>query len=136
MQIPALSRILASATVLAVLAVTYYFVGALGVAGVLGALVMWLLLSFNRMLHTLERAAMRPLGRVHSAAEFHARLRPGLALLKVLAIAQSLGEPLSETGDSIEIFRWSDEHGGAVTCEFVDGKLQNWRLRLPQTAGD
>ncbi len=136
MQIPSLSRILASATVLAVLAVTYYYVGALGVAGVLGALVMWLLLSFNRMLHTIERAAMRPLGRVDSTAELHARLRPGLALLKVLAIAQSLGEPLSETGDSIEIFRWSDEHGGAVTCEFVDGKLQNWRLRHPQTAGD
>ena len=125
----------AALAALAVLALAYWAYGGLAVAGVVGAFVMWLMLSLSRLLRTMERAAMHPLGQVDSAAALAAHLGKGMALLKVLALTRSLGEPLSEVGGTLEVFRWTDAQGGAVTCEFANGKLQKWRLLHPLTEG-
>ena len=63
-----------------------------------GALVMYLLLHFNRMMHVLKKAAERPKGYVASAVMLNAKLKPGVNLLHVMAMTESLGELLVARG--------------------------------------
>ena len=102
-----------------------------GVAGVAGALVMWLMLHVTRLMTVMQRAAQRPIGYVDSAVMLNARLRPGVTLLHVVATTRSLGQRESAEGDEPEVFRWTDTGGSWVRAEFVGGKLKAWALTRP-----
>jgi hypothetical protein len=117
--------------VLALLAGAWRAYGWGGVALAAGAVVMYALLHVNRMMHVLGRAAKRPKGHVGSAVMLNAKLRPGVNLLHVMALTNSIGEPLSAPGEQPEIFRWTDGTQSSVTCEFADGKLAKWSLARP-----
>lgn len=116
---------------LAALWLAYRHMAWLGVALVLGGLVMWVLLHFTRMMHILKRAANRPLGYVDSAVMLNAKLRAGVPLVHVIALTRALGELLSPADTQPERFRWTDGSDSSVTCEFVGGKLQSWQLHRP-----
>jgi hypothetical protein len=96
-----------------------------------GALVMYLLLHFNRMMHVLRKAANRPKGYVGSAVMLNAKLKPGVNLLHVMAMTGSIGELVSAEGEQPEVFRWTDGSESQVTCEFKNGKLEKWTLYRP-----
>ena len=102
-----------------------------GVAVAAGAILMWVLLHFTRMMHVLKRAAERPIGYVGSAVMLNAKLRPGVTLLHVLALTRALGEQLSPKEQQPEIYRWTDGSLSHVTCEFINGKLVKWALLRP-----
>jgi hypothetical protein len=105
---------------------------ALAVSGV----VMYVLLHVNRMMHVLKRAADRPKGYVSSAVMLNAKLKPGVNLLHVMAMTDSLGEQLSKEGEEPEVYRWTDGGNSHVTCEFANGKLVKWTLDRPAQAED
>lgn len=102
-----------------------------GVAVVTGALVMWLLLHFTRMMQVLKRAANRPIGYVGSAVMLNAKLRPGVTLLHVVAMTRALGELISPKDAQPERYRWTDGTQSQVSCEFNNGKLIKWQLTRP-----
>ena len=114
----------------------YRAYGWAGVAFAVGALLMWLLLHFNRMMHVLKRAAERPLGFVDSAVMLNAKLKPGVSLLHVLALTRALGELLSEKDSQPEVFRWTDASDSSVRCEFQHGRLVRWELQRPVSADE
>jgi len=114
----------------------YRAYGWAGMALVIGALLMWLLLHFNRMMHVLKRAADRPIGFVDSAVMLNAKLKPGVSLLHVLALTRSLGELLSEKDSQPEVFRWTDASDSTVRCEFRHGRLVRWELQRPVSADE
>ena len=116
----------------AVLYVGWRSAGWPGVALAAGAVVMYLLLHFNRMLHVLKQAANRPKGYVDSAVMLNAKLKPGVNLLHVTTLTRSLGESLSPEGGQPEVFRWTDPGGASVTCEFAGGRLAKWSLARPE----
>jgi hypothetical protein len=116
--------------------VAYRGYGWPGVAAAAGALVMWMLLHFTRMLQILRRAANRPVGYVDSAVMLNAKLRKGASLLHVMAMTRSLGEALTPEGSQPEQFRWTDSGQSHVTCLFADGKLQQWELFRPEVLPD
>ena len=101
-----------------------------------GALVMFLLLHFNRMMHVLKKAAERPKGYVGSAVMLNAKLKPGVNLMHVMAMTQSIGEQLSKDGEQPEVFRWTDGSQSHVTCEFFKGRLTKWTLYRPPAPDD
>lgn len=103
-----------------------------GVAIATGALLMWLLLHFTRLMTVLKRAANRPVGYVGSAVMLNAKLKPGVTLLHVVAMTRALGEQLSPKDQQPEVFRWTDGTKSHVTCEFAGGKLQKWTLVRPE----
>ena len=107
-----------------------------GVAAASGALVMWMLLHFTRMLQVLKRAANRPVGYVDSAVMLNAKLQKGATLLHVVAMTRALGELLTPKGSQPEQFRWTDGGQSHVTCLFVGGKLQQWELFRPEAQPD
>lgn len=109
----------------------YRAYGWAGMALAAGALVMWLLLHYNRVMHVLKRAADRPIGFVDSAVMLNAKLRPGVNLLHVMALTRSLGELLSEKDSQPEVFRWTDASDSSVICEFQHGRLARWELKRP-----
>ena len=102
-----------------------------GVGLAAGALVMWVLLHFTRMLQVLKRAAHRPVGAVDSAVMLNARLRSGMTLLHVVAMTRALGEQISPKEAQPEIYRWRDAGASSVTCHFGGGKLARWELQRP-----
>ena len=102
-----------------------------GVAVASGALVMWLLLHFTRMLTILKRAADRPIGHVGSAVMLNAKLKKGDTLMRVIAMTKSLGALQSPKDTQPELFRWTDGTDSHVTCEFRGGKLVSWTLVRP-----
>jgi hypothetical protein len=102
-----------------------------GVALVAGAIVMWALLHFTRMMKVLQRASNRPVGYVDSAVMLNAKLRPGVNMLHVVAMTRALGEQLSDKDAQPEVFRWTDGSASHVTCTFADGKLVKWELVRP-----
>lgn len=102
-----------------------------GVALVVGGIVMWMLLHFNRMTTVLKRAGSRPIGYCDSAVMLNARLRPRVNLLHVMALTNAMGEQLSQPGEQPEIFRWTDGTASSVTCQFRDGRLVSWELVRP-----
>jgi hypothetical protein len=51
-------------------------------------------------------------------------------------MTRSLGQRLSEEGQSPEIYRWTDGTQSHVTCEFVAGRLMKWELQRPEQKED
>ena len=107
-----------------------------GVAAVVGGLVMWVLLHFTRLVNVMKKAANRPMGYVGSAVMLNARLKPGVNLMHVMAMTQSLGERLSAENAQPEVYRWTDGTQSHVTCEFANGRLQKWTLERPQAEAE
>jgi hypothetical protein len=105
-----------------------------GVAVVSGAIVMFLLLHFNRAMAVMRRAANRPIGYVDSAVMLNAKLKPGVNLMHVMALTRSLGELRSPKDQQPEHYRWTDGGGSWVDAEFMDGKLRQWSLTRPEVA--
>ena len=103
-----------------------------GVAVVTGGIVMWALLHVTRVMHTIKRAAARPIGFVDSAVMLNAHLRAGQTLLHVIVLTKSLGELLSVKDQQPEHYRWTDGSQSTVSCEFHNGKLVKWELVRPQ----
>ena len=112
----------------------FYAWPGLALAG--GALVMWLLLHFSRMMQILKRAANRPIGYVDSAVMLNAKLRPGVNLLHAVAMTRALGELQSPPDTQPEVFRWTDGSDSQVSCVFLHGKLQSWELKRPNPPDD
>jgi hypothetical protein len=109
----------------------YVYSGWPGVALIVGALVMWLLLHFNRMMQVLKRAANRPIGYIESAVMLNAKLKPRATLMHVVAMTRSLGELRSPKDEQPEVYRWTDTGGSYVDCTFAGGKLVGHRLTRP-----
>ena len=105
----------------------------MGLAFAAGAMVMAALLLVNRMMAVLKRASKSPKGYVGSAVMLNAKLKKGVNLMHVMAMTNSIGEALSEEGQDPEFFRWTDDSGSSVTCEFLHGKLTKWSLERPTT---
>lgn len=124
-------RILVPVIGVAAVALAYRSYSWAGVAVVVTALVMWLLLHFNRVMQVLKRAAKRPIGYVDSAVMLNAKLKVGVTLLHVVAMTRALGELKSVKDQQPELYRWSDGTASHVTCEFVGGKLVKWDLVRP-----
>ena len=124
-------KILVPAAAVAMVAWAYWFYGWAGVAMALGVLVMWLMLHFTRLMQVFKRAANRPIGHVDSAVMLHAKLRPGLTLLHVMAMTRSLGALQSPKDTQPEVFRWTDNSQSYVDCTFVGGKLSHHALFRP-----
>ena len=117
---------------LAVLLVAaYQTYGWLGVAGVGGGIVMWLLLHFNRLMAVVRKASNQPIGYVASAVMLNAKLRAGVNMMHVVAMTRSLGESVSQEGEQPELFRWTDGSQSFVTCTFNHGRLVSWELQRP-----
>lgn len=62
----------------------------------------------------------------------HSRLQTGLPLLQVVALTQSLGEPLpadaAEPAANSERWRWRDDGGDSLIAHFTHGRLSQWHL--------
>ena len=127
-----LRNIFVPAGVIGLVLVGYASAGWPGVAAVVGGLVMWALLHFTRLMNVMKKAANRPMGYVGSAVMLNARLKPGVNLMHVMTMTQSLGERLSPADTDPEIYRWTDGTQSHVTCEFANGRLQKWTLERPQ----
>ena len=110
----------------------FYAWPGLALAG--GALVMWLLLHFSRLLQVLKRASARPIGYVDSAVMLNAKLRPDVTLLHVVAMTRALGELTSQKDTQPELYRWRDGSLSQVICEFRGGRLKKWHLERPSVA--
>ena len=110
--------------------------GWMGVAAVGGGVLMWALLHFTRLMNVMRKAADRPIGHVGSAVMLNARLKPGVNLMHVMAMTQSLGERLSAENAQPEVYRWTDGTQSHVTCEFANGRLQKWTLERPQAEAE
>ena len=117
---------------IAALVVAYNLFGLSGIALVGGAMLMFLLLHFTRMMQVFRRASQRPVGFTDSAVMLNAKLRPGVNLLHVIAMTRALGELQSPQGAQPELYRWMDAGGSHVTCEFLHGKLVKWTLWRPE----
>ena len=102
-----------------------------GVAVATGAVVMWILLHFTRMVTVLSRAANRPVGHVGNAVMLNVKLQKGVNLMHVIAMTKSLGERLSEENAQPEVFKWTDAGDSYVICTFKAGKLVSWEMTRP-----
>jgi hypothetical protein len=129
-----IQKILIPIASVVLVAASFSLYGWPGVAVSAGALVMWILLHFNRMMQVLKRAAQRPIGYVDSAVMLNAKLRPGVTLMHVVAMTRALGEPKSEKDTQPELFRWTDGSQSYVDCEFLGGKLVQWQMTRPPAA--
>ncbi len=109
----------------------YHYYAWPGVAVATGALVMWMLMHFTRMVQVLTRAGKRPIGYVDSAVMLNAKLKPGMTLLHVVAMTRALGALQSAKDAQPEVYRWSDGSQSHVTAEFLNGKLKSWALQRP-----
>ena len=131
-----LKKIVVPLVGLGVLFVAFRSYGWPGLAMVGGAIVMWGLLHFTRMMQVMKRAADRPIGHVASAVMLNAKLRPGVPLLHVMAMTRSIGLLVSPRDTQPELFRWTDTGGSYVTCEFKEGKLVRWDMVRPPPQSD
>ena len=104
-------RLLVPVGGLVLLGLAYRSYGWAGVALVGGAIVMFLLMHFNRTMQVLKRAADRPIGTVASAVMLNAKLKPKVTLLHVIAMTRALGEQRSPKDTQPELFRWTDAGG-------------------------
>ncbi|MGJ7511828.1 glycerate kinase [Variovorax sp. GT1P44] len=129
-------RILVPVGGLILLGVAYRGYGWAGVALVGGAIIMFLLLHFNRTMQVLKRATDRPMGTVASAVMLNAKLKPKSTLLHVIAMTRALGELRTPQDAQPEVFRWTDAGGSWVDATFVGGKLTEWNLVRPQQPED
>ena len=131
-----LRNIFVPAGVIGLVLVGYASAGWPGVAAVVGGLAMWAPLHFTRLMNVMKKAANRPMGYVGSAVMLNARLKPGVNLMHVMAMTQSLGERLSAENAQPEVYRWTDGTQSHVTCEFANGRLQKWTLERPQAEAE
>ena len=131
-----LRNIFVPAGVIGLVLVGYASAGWPGVAAVVGGLVMWALLHFTRLMNVMKKAANRPMGYVGSAVMLNARLKPGVNLMHVMAMTQSLGERLSAENAQPEVYRWTAGTVSHVTCESATGRLQKWTLERPQAEAE
>ncbi|MGD9834874.1 MAG: hypothetical protein AB7U92_19140 [Piscinibacter sp.] len=99
-----------------------------GVLFAFTVVVFWLLLQFSRTLRVMRGTAQRPVGHVDSAVMLHAKLKPGLTMLQVVALTRSLGRRLGEGDDD---WAWTDDGGSTVRLHFVNGKLAGFELDRP-----
>jgi hypothetical protein len=116
---------------LVLLGVAYRSYGWSGVALAGGAVVMVLLLQFNRAVQVLRRAAERPVGSVGSAVMLNARLKPRATLMHVVAMTRAIGELRTPKDRQPEVFRWTDDGGSWVDATFVGGRLAEWTMFRP-----
>ena len=126
-----ISRILVPIGVIAFVAGAWVQYQWAGVAIATGAVVMWILLHFTRMVTVMSRAANRPVGHVASAVMLNVKLQKGVNLMHVIALTKSLGERLSEENAQPELFKWTDSGDSFVICTFKDGKLKSWEMTRP-----
>ena len=124
-------KIVVPVGILVAVAVAWYEYRWMGVMAVLGAVMMWLLLHWTRMMQVLRRAADTPVGHVGSAVMLNAKLKPGATLLHVVAMTRSLGLLQSPPDTQPEVYRWTDGSGSHVTAEFQSGKLVQWIMFRP-----
>ncbi len=124
-------KFLIPAGALFLVAYAFYAYSWPGVAVVVGALVMWMLLHFTRMMQVLQRASARPVGTVASAVMLNAKLQPGVTLMHVVAMTKALGALQSPKDAQPEVYRWTDNSDSFVTCEFSHGKLVKWEMVRP-----
>ncbi len=96
-----------------------------GLALALSALVFLLLLQFNRAVRVTRMAAESPLGIVPNAVMFHAGLRPGLTMQKVVTMARSLGRKVEGSDDD---WLWRDGSGSTVRLHFERARLVRWQI--------
>lgn len=121
---------------LVLLGFAYRSYGWAGVALVGGAMVMFLLLHFNRAMGVLKRAAERPVGYVGSAVMLNAKLKAGVTLMHVVAMTRALGELRTPADTQPEVFRWTDGGGSWVEATFTGGKLREWALTRPDATDE
>jgi hypothetical protein len=126
-----ISKILVPIGVIAFIAGAWHQYQWQGVAIATGAVVMWILLHFTRMVTVMSRAANRPVGHVASAVMLNVKLQKGVNLMHVIALTKSLGERLSDANTQPEIFKWTDSGDSFVICTFKDGKLKSWEMTRP-----
>nr|WP_316642395.1 hypothetical protein [uncultured Roseateles sp.] len=99
-----------------------------GVVLAVSLVAFWLLLQFSRVMRLLQKAGNAPKGKVASAVMLHTKLREGMKLMDVIAIARSLGLRVSDTP---EVWRWEDEGGVSVELEFAGGRCVRHTLKRP-----
>ncbi len=125
------------AIALAIVAGAYFTWGWKGVVLALGAGLMWALLHFTRLMHTLKRATKRPKGWVSSAVMLQSRMHVGMPMLKAVQLTGAFGDCIQplDPATQIETWRWTDEGGDAVQADFVNGKVSRFELlRKPEGA--
>lgn len=127
-----LSKIIVATLIACTLVAAFVYYRWTGVLLVTSAWVLWSLMHVNRMILVLKRTADRPMGYVGSAVMLHARLKPGVTLLHVVAMTRALGELQSPKDTQPEMYRWTDGSQSHVTCEFLNGKLTQWALVRPE----
>ncbi len=127
-----MSPILGWSLVAALAVISWQAYGWRGVALAASAVVFWLIMQFNRTVRVMQDAALQPLGHVPSAVMFHAGLRPGLTMLKIVKGTKSLGRKAEGSDDD---WIWSDEGGVAVRLHFEHGRLVRWELDRPAADG-
>jgi hypothetical protein len=96
-----------------------------GLALAATAIVFWLLLQFSRALRVMKSAGRSPVGHVPSAAMLNTKLKPGMLMLDVVAIACSLGQRMSEDPDT---YLWTDDAGLELVVSFEQGRCRSWQL--------
>jgi hypothetical protein len=121
---------------IAVVAGAYFTWGWKGVALAVGAGLMWALLHFTRLMHTLRRASQRPKGWVSSAVMLQSRLQIGMPMMRVVQLTGAFGDLMSpeDPNTQLEIWRWVDDGGDAVEAQFRGGKVTGFELRRKSEA--
>ncbi len=99
-----------------------------GLAFAFSAIVFWLLLTFNRVVRVMKRAAGSPVGHVDSAVMFHAGLAVGTTMVQIVTKTKSLGRKVEGADDD---WRWDDDGGSGVVLHFERGRLVRWRIERP-----
>ena len=108
--------------------VAWHQYGVRGLGFAVSVIVFWLLLTFNRVVRVMKRAADKPVGYVDSAVMFHAGLSVGMSMLQVVTKTKSLGRKIDGADDD---WRWSDEGGSNVDLHFERGRLVRWQIERP-----
>ena len=80
--------------------------------------------------HVFEHLA-NPIGHLK---RWHAKLKPGVTLMHVIAMTRALGKLQTVKDVQPEVFRWTDGTDSHVTCTFVGGKLAHHELFRPGPA--
>jgi hypothetical protein len=106
----------------------WHLYGVRGLGFAFSTIVFWLLLTFNRVVRLMKRAADQPVGHVDSAVMFHAGLAIGMTMLQIVTRTKSLGRKIEGADDD---WRWSDEGGSHVDLHFERGRLVRWRIERP-----
>ena len=96
-----------------------------GVLLAVTVIVFWLLLEFSRSVRVLRQVAGAPVGSVHSAVMFNARLQAGMRLPQVLKLTRSLGRQISQDP---EVWAWADNGADEVRVTLQGGRVASWQL--------